>query len=142
MVNISDQIILFSLERESDDMRFITPSTFHHFVAGIWLGSFLSLFGLEPIAVFLFASFIHLTYEIKDYIMMYKEDGSNSVTDYWNRNSYVNSIGDQLAAMLGALFFLSYNPVSISLSTFSYYTGFYAIVTVCFMFAYSVLRSG
>jgi hypothetical protein len=115
---MTDKVILFGLEKEKEDMVMFGPYTIAHFIAGLWLAAVFSVTGLGPIQAFVFASFFHLIYEIKDYIEMYKPDGGNTFYSYATRNSYVNSIGDQISAMLAAAIFLSYYQENIDFATF------------------------
>jgi len=112
---MTDKVILFGLEKEKEDMVMFGPYTIAHFIAGLWLAALFSVTGLGPIQAFVFASFFHLIYEIKDYIKMYELNGGST---YDTRNSYVNSIGDQISAMLAAAIFLSYYQENIDFATF------------------------
>ena len=113
---MTDKVILFGLEWEKEDMVMFGPCAIVHFIAGLWLAALFSVAGLGPIQAFVFASFFHLIYEIKDYIKMYELNGGST---YGARNSYVNSIGDQISAMLASAIFLSYYQENIDFFTFT-----------------------
>jgi hypothetical protein len=83
-------------------MAFITPFTFIHFLNGIifYIAS-VQLLKYDFNKSFIIWFLIHLFYECKDFTLSYiMEEGSHS---YNNNNSYLNSLGDQIFAMLGFL---------------------------------------
>ena len=78
---------------------FITPFTICHFLTGVIANLVSQKFKLTFTNGFILWFFIHLLYEIKDYYFSYVQNIDNYIFD----NSFKNSVGNQIFAMLGFL---------------------------------------
>jgi ABC-type uncharacterized transport system permease subunit len=131
---MNDKIIFWQFGREKEDMVLFDPFTLVHFITGLWLASIFSFIGIDPVNNFTFSSLVHLAYEIKDLYQMYKTNGGNESYDYSSRNSYVNSIGDQISSMVASALFIQAFPEKIDINVF-------AVMTLLMTFSQVVLSS-
>ena len=92
--------------------------TFVHILSGIWISGFLELY-ITKDYIFEYGFLIHLLYEIKDFLGYYEIIKiPNSFKYIWGDslqdNDFINSIGDQIAFIIGYYIYKS-------LETFNYY---------------------
>lgn len=100
---------------EDDNVKnpcMITPFFLVHVVGGYWLASIIKTLFPSVKNVLLWVIILHTVYEIKDYYVSYILKYNNIYTN----NSWWNSIGDTIAAVIG-YYIYKQTPLSLLTST-------------------------
>ena len=95
-------MLLFSNINNKESNALFTPWTFVHFLSGINLYLFTNIININH--KFKLILLIHTIYEIKDFYIAYISNTSNNEDPDYDFNSFLNSIGDTIACILGVLF--------------------------------------
>ena len=107
MSKLEKKRVLFGLN-EDDSVEFaFTPFSLVHVLSGWYVAMMFNYLKFSNLTGFMSMNFIHLLYEIKDYYFMYHTDKGKNGSIY--NNSLLNSFGDQLSAVLGAVVFYTLN---------------------------------
>jgi hypothetical protein len=105
----------FSFASDTDTVKqnaLITPWTYIHILSGIVMATFLQYgTNYSKFVITIIVLIIHSIYEINDLRYYYTGNSDDKTSeDYkWKNNSFVNTIGDTIAAILGVYisFYLS-----------------------------------
>ena len=136
-------MIRFIGKNESEIDTFITPLTFIHFLSGLYITYGLKYMKKSDVFAFLVYNFIHLVYEIKDYILTYYYKKSRT---YENNkpnilyNSYTNSLGDMIFGLLGSLliiYLIQYDNKILTKNNLLVFTLVSMMITLSFVFGSS-----
>lgn len=96
---------------EDEGGRFITPFSFIHAFSGWVMAAFFSYLGFSNGGGFIALNLVHALYESKDYYYMYYTDKGKPQTAY--NNTLMNSAGDQVVTIIGALLFYYFQGTEI-----------------------------
>ena len=133
-------MIRFIGKSESKMDTFITPLTVVHFLSGMYITYILKYSKQTDVMAFIIYNFIHIIYEIKDYILTYHYNMSRNYEDnkpHILYNSYTNSIGDIIFGLLGSLliiYLIQYNNKILNTNILIIFTIISTIISLCFMF--------
>ena len=81
-----------------------TPFSLVHIVSGAYLVLLFKFLGCNDIWSFISMNLVHFIYELKDWHAMYRTGQVDP--ESYKYNTWVNSIGDQISAILGAFIIL------------------------------------
>lgn len=97
--------MVLSLSDDPDNPKILTPWSLIHIISGLVFASFAKYMNLKKSISFISLFILHGLYELKDVTL----DGSH--------NSTINSIGDQICALIG--FFIGWNSTAAQTFTIS-----------------------
>lgn len=107
---------------------FITPFSLLHAISGAYMFVLLSWLNVNDVNNFIIVNFIHLLYEIKDYLFTYHYKTSK------HHNSIFNSIGDQISCNIGIIIWLLLRPVKLTSQLVTILSIFYFIILIWFWY--------
>uniref|UniRef100_A0A6C0LXE2 DUF2585 family protein n=1 Tax=viral metagenome TaxID=1070528 RepID=A0A6C0LXE2_9ZZZZ len=129
--------------KSEDDIECVfTPFSIIHLLSGAYLVIIFKYIGYSDINSFLLMNIVHGLYELKDFYIMYHTDMGKKGTVF--HNTFINSLGDQLSAIVGAVVILYvYNNKQITRDIFIKSTIYITIISIfAWMNAFGALKIG
>jgi hypothetical protein len=121
--------LFFGMNENSRVNCLFTPFSLVHLISGFYMALVFNYMGLTNLQSFISVNIIHLLYEMKDYYMMYHNGNVEPEGAY--HNTLMNSIGDHISAVIGALiFYYIINNHRITKREVIYATNIFIIITI------------